>query len=57
MSNYFNLEYYLHRHLNNALSDEEKLQLAEALDDPANMEKFILLIEGLYSKETAKDFV
>ncbi|MFT3948577.1 MAG: FecR family protein [Agriterribacter sp.] len=51
VSNHINLEEYLQKHLNNTLSEQEKVQLAEFLNDPGNGEQFNRLVEEWYSKQ------
>ncbi|HRN55478.1 MAG TPA: FecR family protein [Agriterribacter sp.] len=57
MSNNIDFDYLLQKRLRDTLSDEEKAQLLEALNDPANIHKLSAVVEELYHKEVPEVFV
>lgn len=56
MNNKINFEEYLQRYSKGILSEQEKLQLEEALGEPQNVEKLHALMSEAYSTETAGEF-
>lgn len=57
MKDKINFDYLLQKRLRDTLSDEEKEQLLEALNDPDNVHKLSRIVEELYHKEAAEVFV
>lgn len=48
--------YLLQGYIANTLSDEEKEQLLEALNDPGNVDKLKAIVAGIYHKANGDDF-
>ena len=57
MKDKINFDYLLQKRLRDTLSDEEKAQLLEALNDPENVHRLSGIVEELYHKEVSEVFV
>lgn len=57
MKDKINFDYLLQKRLRDTLSDEEKAQLLEALNDPENVHKLSGIVEELCHKEVSEVFV
>ncbi|HRO47119.1 FecR family protein [Agriterribacter sp.] len=57
MKDKIDFDYLLQKRIRDILSDEEKTQLLEALNDPANVHKLSRIVEEWYHKELPELFV
>ncbi len=56
MKGKIDFDHLLQGHIANTLSEAEKVQLLEALNDPGNMHRLSTIVAGLYNQEAREDF-